>query len=147
MFCKKCGSYVNDAAQFCPSCGSPQQQNMPQQAIGPLEACKLFFARFTDFSGRSRRSEYWWAYLFISTILGGIVTAILGELAWIWTLIILVPGFAISVRRLHDVGKSGWFLLWNLLPLIGQIIVLIQFLKDSAPDNQWGPNPKAYRPR
>ena len=56
---------------------------------------------------------------------------------------VLIPGTALCVRRLHDVGKSGWFYLWILLPLIGYIIILIQFCKDSTGDNQWGPNPKA----
>lgn len=145
MFCKKCGEYINDTAQFCTHCGARQDQNLPQQIVNPIEACKLFVTRCTDFGGRSRRSEYWWAYLFISMILGGIVTSILGEYSWIWSLIILVPAMSLSIRRLHDTGKSGWFLLWNLLPLIGQIIVIIRFCKDSAPDNQWGPNPKGYR--
>jgi len=144
MFCRKCGSHVHDTAQFCPNCGAAQTQNLPVKAIGFLEAVKMFFARYTDFRGRSRRSEYWWVCLF-NTIVGGIIGAILPDFAWIWSLVILVPTLALCVRRLHDVGKSGWFYLWVLLPLAGIIIILIQFLKDSTPDNQWGPNPKGYR--
>ena len=146
MFCKKCGAYVNDTAQFCTSCGAPQEVNMPQQIVNPIEAVKLYFVRYVDFSGRSRRSEYWWSYLFISMIAGGIITAILGELSWIWSLAILLPSLAISVRRLHDIGKSGWWMLINFIPLVGQIIFIIWCAKDSGPDNQWGPNPKGYRP-
>ena len=144
MFCKNCGSHVNDAAPFCANCGAPQNQNLPVKAVGFLEAVKMFFTRYTDFRGRSRRSEYWWVCLF-SSIVGGIIGTIIPDFAWIWTLIILVPTLALYVRRLHDAGKSGWFYLWILLPLAGTIIILIQFLKDSAPDNQWGPNPKGSR--
>ena len=146
MFCKKCGGYVNDTAQFCPQCGAVQQENMPAAPVSFIEAIKLYFARYTDFKGRSRRSEYWWATLFTS-IVGGVLSTVIPDFSWIWSLVILVPGLAICIRRLHDVGKSGWFYLWMLLPLVGQIIILIQFCKDSTPDNQWGPNPKGYRPQ
>ena len=106
-----------------------------------VEATKLFFTRYTDFNGRSRRSEYWWSSLSIA-IIGAIVSAILGDLAFIWSLAILVPGIAVSVRRLHDIGKSGWWYLFIFVPLVGQILLIIWFCKDSAPDNEWGPNPK-----
>ena len=112
------------------------------QPVSFIDAVKLYFSRYTDFKGRSRRSEYWWFTLF-NMIVSAIIGAILPDFAWIWSLVVLVPGLAICVRRLHDVGKSGWFYLWMLLPLAGWIIVLIQFCKDSTEDNQWGPNPKA----
>ena len=112
------------------------------QPVSFIDAVKLFFIRYTDFKGRSRRSEYWWVCLF-STIVGGIIGIILPDFTWIWTLAIMIPSLSLCVRRLHDVGKSGWFYLWILLPLAGAIIILIQFLKDSAPANKWGPNPKA----
>ena len=106
-----------------------------------FEALKLYFIRYADFSGRSRRSEYWWASLGIG-ILGAIVTGILGDLSFIWSLAILIPGLAICVRRLHDIGKSGWWYLIGLIPLVGTIILIVWFCKDSTEDNQWGPNPK-----
>ena len=106
-----------------------------------VEATKLFFTRYTDFNGRSRRREYWWSSLSIS-IIGAIVSVILGDLAFIWSLAILVPGIAVSVRRLHDIGKSGWWYLIGLVPLVGLIILLVWMCKDSTEDNQWGPNPK-----
>lgn len=107
-----------------------------------IDAIKLFFTRYADFGGRSRRSEFWWAILF-TNIVSMAFTAIIPDFSWIWTLAILVPSLAIEFRRLHDVGKSAWWLLWNLLPLAGQIILLVQFCKDSTEDNQYGPNPKA----
>ena len=106
------------------------------------DSIKSVFSQYAGFNGRARRSEYWWFTLF-TMIVSGIIGAILPDFAWIWTLIVLVPSLAVSIRRLHDVGKSGWFYLWVLLPLVGHIIVLIQFCKDSTEDNQWGPNPKS----
>ena len=107
-----------------------------------IEATKAYFLRYADFRGRSRRSEYWWASLGIG-LLGSIIGAIIPNLAWIWTLAVMVPSLAICVRRLHDIGKSGWNYLFILIPLVGPILLIIWFCKDSTEDNQWGPNPKA----
>ena len=106
-----------------------------------IEATKLFFTRYADFKGRSRRSEYWWASL-ATFIVTSVLTAIIPDLVGIWNLVILVPSFAIGVRRMHDIGKSGWWILVNFIPLVGQILILIWACKDSTEDNQWGPNPK-----
>ena len=169
MTCKYCGEVLADTAKFCTHCGAKQIAEPETTVLNPvhthqescghqeeyvhqgyvasaervsfLKAIKLFFTRAVDFKGRSRRSEYWWVCLF-STVVGGIIGAAVPDLAWIWTVAIFVPTLALLVRRLHDVGKRGWFYLWILLPLAGPIIILIQLLKDSGPDNQWGPNPK-----
>ena len=106
-----------------------------------IDAIKSVFSQYAGFTGRARRSEYWWFTLF-NMIVSGIIGAILPNFEWIWTVIVFLPSLAVCVRRLHDVGKSGWFYLWIFLPLAGYIIMLIQLLKDSGPDNQWGPNPK-----
>ncbi len=113
--------------------------------VGFLEAVALFFSRYADFKGRSRRSEYWWVMLF--NVIVSVVLVLLPDslafLSSLWSLAILVPSLAICIRRLHDVGKSGWWYLFILIPLVGGIILLVQFCKDSTEDNQWGPNPKA----
>ena len=109
------------------------------QPISIVEATKLFFVRYADFNGRSRRSEFWWAQLTVG-ILGSIIG--IPNLSWIWSLAVLVPSIAISLRRLHDIGKSGVWYLINFVPLVGQIIFIVLACKDSAEDNQWGPNPK-----
>lgn len=107
-----------------------------------VEAIKLYFTRYTDFKGRSRRSEFWWASLFTG-IVSSVLSTVIPDFAWIWSLAILVPSIAICIRRLHDIGKSGWWYLINFIPVIGQIIFLVFCCKDSTEDNQWGPNPKA----
>ena len=149
MFCKNCGKQLPDGTAYCTQCGAPQNQakqgyvytGEPKASVGIVEATKLYFTRYAEFSGRSRRSEYWWATLSIGLI-GSVVSVILGDLSWIWTLVTLIPGLAICIRRLHDIGKSGWWYLVFCIPLIGQILLLIWFCKDSTEDNEWGPNPK-----
>jgi uncharacterized membrane protein YhaH (DUF805 family) len=105
--------------------------------------------KYADFSGRARRSEYWWFVLF--NIILGIVAAIIdkgilgsemGLIGIIVSLALLIPGIAVGVRRLHDLGKSGWWLLVALIPLIGAIILIWWFIQEGTPgDNEYGPNP------
>jgi uncharacterized membrane protein YhaH (DUF805 family) len=104
--------------------------------------------KYAEFSGRSRRKEYW-MYVLFSTLIG-IGLAILSHFSFaagvIYVLFLLgtfIPGFAVFVRRLHDTGRSGWMMLIGLIPLIGAIVILVFLCQDSAPgDNQYGPNPK-----
>jgi uncharacterized membrane protein YhaH (DUF805 family) len=121
--------------------------------------CLTVFRKYAVFSGRAQRAEYWYFYLFniiISIILGilgkiiGVFNLTIGTagnevniLSAIYSLAVLIPGLAVSVRRLHDVGKSGWMILINLIPLIGTIWYLILMIRDSVPgENEYGPNPK-----
>ena len=109
--------------------------SLPQSVV-------LFFKNYVNFHGRSRRSEYWWVFLF-NMIVSSVLTAALPEIAGIWSLAIAIPSLALAVRRLHDIGKSGWWYLLILVPLVGGIILLIWFCKDSRFEaNKWGPCPK-----
>ena len=109
--------------------------------------------KYAVFNGRSRRAEYWYFFLFniIVSIVLGIIDAVLGFgaasgvgiLGGIYSLAVLIPGIAVGVRRLHDIGKSGWMLLISLIPLIGWIWFLVLMATDSNPgDNKYGSNPK-----
>jgi len=110
--------------------------------------------KYAVFSGRARRKEYWFFVLFniiISIVLAFVDNAIgtydaqneIGLLGGIYALAVLIPGIAVSVRRLHDTGRSGWWLLLVLIPVIGAIVVLIFMVLDSKPgENEYGPNPK-----
>jgi uncharacterized membrane protein YhaH (DUF805 family) len=106
-------------------------------------------SNYVGFNGRARRKEYWMFVLFniIISIVLGIIEALIGTnqvLSFIYSLAILLPSLAVAFRRLHDTGKSAWWLLIGLIPLIGSIILLVFFCQDSDPnDNQYGPNPKA----
>jgi uncharacterized membrane protein YhaH (DUF805 family) len=102
---------------------------------------------YANFTGRARRSEYWYFGLF--HMLAIFVLAFVGGLIDFPYLIILsalagfVPSIAVIVRRLHDTNRSGWYYFMGLIPLIGGIILIVFFCEDSYPDtNKWGANPK-----
>ncbi|MFV8569865.1 DUF805 domain-containing protein [Marinobacter sp. SBS5] len=110
--------------------------------------------KYAVFSGRARRKEYWFFILFniiISLVLGVIdgftgsysEAAGLGLLGGIYSLAVLIPGIAVTVRRLHDTGRSGWWFLIVLVPVIGALALLVFMVLDSKPgQNQYGSNPK-----
>lgn len=107
----------------------------------------IFKFKFAQFNGRARRSEYWYFVLFnliVSLGLGMVdVFTGLGFLSGLYGLIAIIPSIAVGVRRLHDTGKSGLWLLVALIPFIGWIILIYFMVQDSLPfDNQYGPNPK-----
>ena len=114
--------------------------------------------KYIDFSGRARRKEYWmWTlYVTLINILAMILDDMLGlnfellgedlDYGWLYLItgiINFIPGLSIVVRRLHDVGKSGWFFLIILIPIIGWIGILILLCSDGdKEENKWGTNPK-----
>jgi uncharacterized membrane protein YhaH (DUF805 family) len=109
---------------------------------------------YAVFSGRARRKEYWMFLLFniifliAAMIIDNVIGTTFGGLSYglfycIYSLIVLIPGLAVGVRRLHDVGKSGWFMFIALIPIIGSIWLLVLFCTDSVPGtNEYGVNPK-----
>ena len=120
--------------------------------------------RYADFSGRSRRKEYWMFVLFeiiLFTVVGVVgamllgagdatevgLDAIGGTLLIIFILMglaLLIPGIAVTVRRFHDQDLSGWFVLLGLIPYIGGLVILIfMFMEGKSGPNRFGPDPKA----
>lgn len=111
------------------------------------EALQLFFGNYIKFEGRSNRGEFWKAALCLFGI--GIVCNIVDMMLFgnsdiqivgaIWSLVTLVPGIALGVRRLHDIGRSGWWYLIILVPLIGFLVLIYWFVQkpDPAP-NRFG---------
>jgi uncharacterized membrane protein YhaH (DUF805 family) len=103
--------------------------------------------KYAVFGGRARRKEYWFFVLFnvIISIAIGIVGGLTGAglLGGVYTLAMLVPSIAVGVRRLHDSGRPGWWLLVAVVPLLGLIALFVLMVQDSEPgENQYGPNPK-----
>ena len=104
--------------------------------------------KYAVFSGRARRKEYWMFALFnciIAFVIGFIegFGGSPGIVGMLYSLAVLIPSIAVSVRRLHDTDRSGWWCLIALVPLIGTIVLLVFVVQDSKPgENQYGPNPK-----
>ncbi len=107
------------------------------------DAVKTCFSKYADFSGRALRSEFWWFMLFLF-VAGLILQMVSGVIGALFSLGTLVPSLAAGARRLHDTGRSGWWQLIGLIPLLGWI-VLIYFLaqEGSGSDNQYGTPPQA----
>ena len=111
--------------------------------------------KYAVFRGRAQRKEYWMFFIYnmIIIFLLGFIEGISDMspdtdesiLALIYGSLVLLPSLAVGVRRLHDIGKSGWWILLSLIPLIGTIILIIFFIKDGEiGTNRYGPNPKFH---
>lgn len=116
-------------------------------------AITSFFTKYVTFSGRARRSEFWYAVLFTTlvsiaiSIVWPATTIVVNDFpiqqsspaSNLWQLAIFLPSLALSWRRLHDVGRKGTYYLFVLLPIVGWILLFIQFVKDSQPGaNEFG---------
>ena len=118
------------------------------------EAIRSVFSNYSNFSGRARRSEYWYFCLFniiVSMILSLLMKLTAGSVMFnlfriadvVYSLAVLIPGLAVAWRRLHDIGRSGAWYLLLLVPIVGVIVLIVWFCKDSQPGvNQYGPCPK-----
>ena len=126
--------------------------------MGFGQAVSTCFQKYVTFSGRARRSEFWWWQLFV-ILLGAIANigdSVFGlhytnsisaaQVGWLGTVVALalvLPSIAVLFRRLHDTGRSGWWWLLSWVCCIGTILLWIFCLSDSTPGpNQYGPNPK-----
>ncbi len=128
-----------------------QQKKKGNEQMNYFIEC--FTKKFCCLDGRARRQEYWMFTLFsilvflaitaIAAIIPMPAVRILGLVLYVvWCLAIILPGLGVTVRRLHDTGKSGWWILINLVPF-GNLILLVFMIMDSTPgDNMFGPNPK-----
>ena len=138
------------------------QNVKPRMSLG--ESLTSVFNKYATFTGRARRSEYWWftvcyyalGFIFNIAQLGMYVQLMSGEMSYnepSYTIMLMVsviiglglflPALAVTVRRLHDIGKSGWNLLWSLIPIVGVIIVLVWMCQDSdVVTNKYGESPK-----
>ncbi len=134
----------------------------PSMSLG--ESLTSVFNKYATFTGRARRSEYWWfsicyyALVFIFNIgqLGMMIQVMTGEMSnndpsftimlmasVVVGLGLFLPALAVTVRRFHDIGKSGWNILWAAIPLVGVIVVLVWMCQDSdVVANRYGESPK-----
>ena len=109
--------------------------------------------KYATFSGRSQRKEFWMFCLFNALI--GAILAIIdialntkygGNIVLLYSLAIVIPSIAVTVRRLHDTGRSGWYFFLEMIPIIGFVVLLIFMTQDSQPGpNKYGSNPKEIK--
>ena len=147
-YCSNCGKEVVESDVFCPSCGhdlksaSSHNQTQNKKPNLYLETLKKYFV----FSGRASRKEYW-LFILINIVIGfilGFIEGLLGiapdteesVLTNIWTLITLIPSISVGVRRMHDVGKEGIYI---IIPIYNLILALSQGTKG---ENKFGPDPR-----
>lgn len=111
------------------------------------------FNQYADFSGRARRKEYWMFVLFnmlfafIAVIMDNILGLALPELGYgpiygLYLLAVIIPGLSVTVRRLHDTGKSGWMILISIIPILGTIWLFVLLVSEGdRGSNKYGPDP------
>ncbi len=105
--------------------------------------------QYVEFTGRARRKEFW-TFTLVNLVISLIISALdnivglgIGFLGTLFSLAILLPSIAVAIRRLHDIGKEGWWLLIGLIPIIGWIVLIYFYVQDSEPGpNSYGANPK-----
>lgn len=106
--------------------------------------------KYVDFSGRARRKEYWMFFLFytiiyiVMVVIDAMLTA--GLLTGLYILATLLPAIAVTIRRLHDIGRSGWWWLIAFVPLGGLVLLVFACLDSTPGENQFGLNPKEAAP-
>ena len=162
-FCAVCGTAVAGAASApgsanagAPAYAAPATsttgKSLQTGRLGFVDAVKSYFNNYVNFEGRATKSAYWYAVLF--NFIASMVVATIqsaagmsdsfgsGTLSNLLSLALLLPGLSVAIRRLHDVGRSGHYLWYVLIPIAGPIMVLIKVLTDSEPnDNKYGPRP------
>lgn len=117
-----------------------------------VDAIKTVLSKYATFSGRARRSEYWFWFLglFIASVIVNRIDMVMGTqpgqvgiLSIVLLVATFVPNLAVIVRRLHDTSRSGWWILISLIPIVGVIVLIVFLCQDSHGDNVHGPSPKA----
>ena len=164
MKCTGCGSNNPNNAQFCGGCGVSLSASTPTDVgIDAAElpmvdfgtAVKLGFQRYVDFRGRSTRAEYWWWGLFtvvasFALVIADNLTGNASTFGWLgglleplFTLATIIPSLAVGVRRLHDINRTGWWLLLWFVLVIGWIVLIVWAIErgDEGP-NKYGPDPR-----
>jgi uncharacterized membrane protein YhaH (DUF805 family) len=116
--------------------------------MGFAQAISAGFSNYVNFRDRACRSEYWYWILFIviAEIVAGIIDQVLGMqiVSSLFGLVTIIPNIAVAIRRLHDLDRTGWWILLGFIPLIGWIILLIWYVaKGTDGPNRFGPDPLA----
>ena len=141
------GQYQQPYGQY----GQQYQDNMPKYGepshgkVDFIDAVKLYFINYINFTGRASRSEFWWVVLFsfLLSIVTSVIDLLLGVqvISGIVNLGCLIPSLSLTVRRLHDTRRRWTWILMGLIPLAGPIILIVYACQASDNYNRWGPRP------
>ncbi len=154
MECTYCKEEIQEGAVHCEHCNSELRPDGAQpEALSAFGYFVHAFKEYATFSGRARRKEFWFfmlfymIFMFVATILDSLLGLFSDELGMglfgaIFAIGALLPNLAVTIRRLHDINRSAWWILISFIPLIGAIILLIFLCSDSEADNQYGKSPK-----
>lgn len=140
-YCRHCGAQPDPLAAVCVKCGHSLKAGKLQKSqngdVKDLsDAIKICWKKYADFRGRAGRAEYWYWVLFC------LILSFIPLVNIIATLALCVPSIAVGVRRLHDIGKSGWYYLLCLIPLIGSVLLIVWFCQEGqVEENEYGTNP------
>jgi len=125
-------------------------ENVRAPRLGPAAATKSALSKYATFSGRARRSEFWWSYLVFALLYGAALglDSIVGTqfLSIVVVIGLFLPLLAVWVRRLHDTDRSGWLMLVGIIPVVGDVLLIVWAVSDSTGDNRFGPFPKWAAP-
>ena len=148
VHCRGCGKEIHESAPTCPHCGAPQsvtsagvRSNVPDSK-GFMEYAMTPMRKFAEFSGRSRRKEYWFFFLgyfmvlFALGFISAFAPSVGGIMSGLFYLAIIIPSIACGVRRMHDTDHSGW---WLIVPIVNLVFACSE---GTAGPNRFGPDPK-----
>ncbi|MBR4031078.1 MAG: DUF805 domain-containing protein [Clostridia bacterium] len=160
VYCTNCGMYFEENVQVCPNCGTnldelefeTKRKFIRVREMSFENAIIAFWEGYFNFQGRSRRREFWyaaicnWLIALAISILGAItIRQLASVMEFMFTAMVVLPNLAVAIRRMHDIGKSGFILLVSFIPVIGPIWLLILLARDSEKDaNIYGESPKYY---
>lgn len=146
VFCRGCAKEIDQTAITCPGCGAPQTSNASTVTTTAGEVSGFGWyvegmKKYATFTGRARRKEYWMFFLFnviIAAVLGFIEALVGGPgiLSNLYSLVVLLPGIAVGIRRMHDTDRSGW---WILVPIANIVFLATEGQRG---DNRFGSDPK-----
>lgn len=134
-YCQECGAPSNGASCLCARCGCELRITL-KDGSRPVstfkEAVKACFKKYASGRGRANRVEYWMWWLFVLIATAFIVVG------WVMLPVLIIPTISATVRRLHDVGKSGWWILLGIIPLANLYLIYLLARKGNKEDNRYG---------
>lgn len=158
MYCSACGEQNLDADAKCHQCGAalqaaPAISGTPMPAKKPFAYYSGCFKQYFQFKGRARRAEYWW--FFVVNLIPAVTLSLLdrmlglvsestgyGLISGLYIAVAFIPSLAVTVRRLHDTGRSGWWFLLSLIPVINIVLIILLALDGAKSANKYGESPK-----